>query len=145
MILVFFFVGLCCSCVGLIFFLHDWYVVIDSGSVLLRNTLGDPDDIAILLLLELQERVEHAEAELSHERVQVHFDLLLEEAVLDGLVARVGAHVLEESAILGIVLRHHLDLVVLLGLGQLIQAVRVEFAAARVQFGALVLGQLDAK
>ena len=135
--------GCIIKCSGLA--LHDWYIVIDSSPVLLGHTLSDPNDVSILLLLKLEKRVEHTEAELPHERVQVHLDLLLEKAVLYCLVAWIRAHVLEQGSVLAVVLRHHLHLVVLLGLGQLIQAVRVELAAARVQLGALVRGQLDAE
>jgi hypothetical protein len=39
-------------------------VVVDLGSVLLRNALGNPNDVSALLLLQLQVRVEHAKVEL---------------------------------------------------------------------------------
>jgi hypothetical protein len=41
----------------------------------LSDTLCDPDDVSALLLLQLEERVEHAEVELLHERVHVQLDL----------------------------------------------------------------------
>lgn len=63
--------------------------------MLLSHALGDPDDVAVLLLFELEERIEDAVAELAHERVQVHLDLLLEETVFDCLVAWVRADVVE--------------------------------------------------
>lgn len=41
----------------------------------LCNALGDPDDVAAFLLLELQIRIEDSEVELLHERINVQFDL----------------------------------------------------------------------
>lgn len=41
----------------------------------LRNALGDPDNVAHFLLLQLHECVEDAEVELSHVRVYVQLDL----------------------------------------------------------------------
>lgn len=43
--------------------------------MLLRDALGDPDDVPALLLLQLQERVERAEVELLHEAVHVQLHL----------------------------------------------------------------------
>lgn len=63
--------------------------------MLLSHALGDPDDVAVLLLFEFEERIENAVAELAHERVQVHLDLCLEEAVFDRFVAWVRADVVE--------------------------------------------------
>ncbi len=55
--------------------LKDWNVVIDLGPVSLSDALCDPDDVSALLLLQLEERVEHAKVELLHERVNVQLDL----------------------------------------------------------------------
>lgn len=55
--------------------LEDGDVVIDLCSVFLSYTLGDPDDIAALLLLEFQVRIENAKVELLHKSVHVQFDL----------------------------------------------------------------------
>ena len=41
----------------------------------LRDAFCDPDDVPALLLLQLQEGVEHAEVELLHERVDIQLDL----------------------------------------------------------------------
>ena len=41
----------------------------------LSHALSDPDDVATLLLLQLQERVEHTKVELLHERIDVQLDL----------------------------------------------------------------------
>ena len=41
----------------------------------LRDTLGDPDHVATLLLLQLQQRVEHPVVELLQERVDVQLHL----------------------------------------------------------------------
>ena len=41
----------------------------------LCDAFGDPDDVPALLLLQLQEGVEHAEVELLHERVDIQLDL----------------------------------------------------------------------
>ena len=46
-------------------------IVVNLGSVALGNALADPDDVATLLLLQLEEGVEHTEVELLHEGVLV--------------------------------------------------------------------------
>ena len=50
---------------------EDGYVVVNLCSVALSHTLADPDDVATLLLLQLEEGVEHTEVELLHEGVLV--------------------------------------------------------------------------
>ena len=55
--------------------LEDGNVVVDLGSVPLRDAFGDPDDVPALLLLQLQEGVEDPEVELLHERVDIQLDL----------------------------------------------------------------------
>lgn len=54
--------------------LEDRNVAVDFGSVTLCYALSDPDDVANLLLLQLDIGVEDAELELVHERVlhQLH-------------------------------------------------------------------------
>jgi hypothetical protein len=54
--------------------LEDGNVVVDFCAVFLGDTLCDPDDVAALLLLQLQIRVEHTKVELLHEchHVQTH-------------------------------------------------------------------------
>ena len=56
--------------------LQDGDVVVNLGPVPLRHALRDPDDVPALLLLQLEEGVEHAEMELLHEcvHVQLHLD-----------------------------------------------------------------------
>ena len=53
-------------------------VAVYLGAVSLRNTLGDPDDVATFLLLQFDERVEDAKVELLHERIlhQLHLQEL---------------------------------------------------------------------
>ena len=55
--------------------IKDGNVVVDFGPVPLRHALRDPDDVPALLLLQLEEGVEHAEMELLHERVHVQLHL----------------------------------------------------------------------
>ena len=55
--------------------LKDWNVVVDLGPMSLSDALCNPDDVPAFLLLQLQERVEDAEVELLHERVDVQLDL----------------------------------------------------------------------
>ena len=55
--------------------LENGNVVVDLGAVPLCDAFGDPDDVPALLLLQLQEGVEHAEVELLHERVDIQLDL----------------------------------------------------------------------
>ena len=50
---------------------EDWDVVVNLCPVALSHTLADPDDVATLLLLQLEEGVEHTEVELLHKRVLV--------------------------------------------------------------------------
>lgn len=56
--------------------LENGNVIVDLGAMLLRHTLGDPHDVAALLLLQLQIRVEHAKVELLDEREHVQLDLV---------------------------------------------------------------------
>lgn len=69
----------------LICFLKDGDVVVDPLLLTLADTLRDPNNIADLLLLELQERVEQCIVELLLERLLVQVDLVLKEAVLQRL------------------------------------------------------------
>lgn len=55
--------------------LQNRNIVVDLGAVLLRDALGDPDDVAAFLLLQLQVGVEDTEVELLHECVDVQLDL----------------------------------------------------------------------
>ena len=55
--------------------LHDGDVVVDFGPMLLSHALGDPDNVATLLFLQLQERVKHSKVELLHERIDIQLDL----------------------------------------------------------------------
>ena len=55
--------------------LHDGYVVVDFGPMFLSHALSYPDDVATLLLLQLQERVKHSKVKLLHERIDVQLDL----------------------------------------------------------------------
>ena len=55
--------------------LEDGNVAVDLGAVMLRDALCDPDDVATLLLLDLDEGVERSEVELLHERVTHHAHL----------------------------------------------------------------------
>ena len=57
-------------------------VVINLGLVVLGDTLGYPDDVATLLLLQLEEGVEDAKVKLLHECVHVKLHLVLKELVL---------------------------------------------------------------
>ena len=54
--------------------LEDRNVAVDLGPVSLGHTLGDPDDVANFLLLQLDVGVEHPKLELVHECVlhQLH-------------------------------------------------------------------------
>lgn len=49
----------------------DGDVVVDLCPVTLSHTLADPDDVAALLLFQLEEGVEHTEVELLHEGILV--------------------------------------------------------------------------
>ena len=91
----------------------------------LRDTLADPDYVAALLLLQLEEGVEDPKVELLHEGilVQPHLKynvgleegvkakannmyLLLKEFVLQGFLSRVGTGPLKALLVLTVVLRH---------------------------------------
>lgn len=56
-------------------FSHNRYVVVDLRTMSLRDALSYPDDIAHLLLLQLDERVEGTEVELV--KVRLHIQLHL--------------------------------------------------------------------
>ena len=49
--------------------------VVDFGFVLLRNALGDPNNIPALLLLQLHKRIKYAIVELLHKRLDVQLCL----------------------------------------------------------------------
>ena len=101
---------------------EDGDVVVNLGPVALRNALADPDDVATLLLLQLEEGVEDSKVELLHESilVQPHLnhlvsdlgkqsnntDLLLEEFILQGFLPRVSACSLKALLVLAVVFRH---------------------------------------
>lgn len=125
--------------------LEDRDVVVDLGAVLLRYAFRDPHNVAALLLLQLQVRVEDAKVELLDEREHIQFDLVLEEAVLQRLLARIVARAVKQGRILGIVLGHRLHLLVVVGPGQRRQTVRIHFTATRIQLGPVVLRQLRAE
>ena len=62
--------------------LEDGDVVVNLCPVALSHTLADPDDVATLLFLQLEEGVEDPEVELLHESVHVKLHLVLKELVL---------------------------------------------------------------
>jgi hypothetical protein len=68
--------------------------------MLLSNALRNPNDVSVLLLLQLQQRIEHPIAELSHKSIQVHFDLLLKELILNRLVTSIRSNILKQWLIL---------------------------------------------
>jgi len=125
--------------------LEDGYVVVDLCAVLLGDALGDPDDVAALLLLELEVRVEDSEVELLQEGVHVQFHLVLEELVLQRLVAGIVAGSVEQGGVLCVILGHGLHLLVVVSPSQSGQAVGVHLAAVGIQLGTVVLGQLGAE
>lgn len=55
--------------------LQNGNVIVYLCAMLLCHALGDPDDVAALLFLQFQVRVEDTEVELLHESVDVQFDL----------------------------------------------------------------------
>lgn len=52
-----------------------WDVVVNLGAVALSNALGNPDNVAALLLLQLDVRVEDSVVELVHEGELVQVNL----------------------------------------------------------------------
>merc|ERR1719312_103727 len=122
--------------------LHDGYVVVDFGPMFLSHALSYPDDVATLLLLQLQERVKHSKVELLHERIDVQLDLVLEELVFERLVSRVGAGAFEALFVVLVVLSHRPDLVVVVSSGKTLQSVWIELSACRVELLPIVFSQL---
>ena len=53
------------------FFLKDGNVVVDLGAMFLSHTLGYPNNVATLLLFELQIRVKYAKVKLLHKSVHI--------------------------------------------------------------------------
>jgi len=125
--------------------LENGYVVVDLCAVLLGDALSDPDDVAALLLLELEVRVEDSEVELLQEGVHVQLHLVLEELVLQRLVAGIVAGSVEQGGVLRVILGHGLHLLVVVSPSQSGQAVGVHLAAVGIQLGTVVLGQLGAE
>lgn len=121
------------------------YVVVDLGAMLLGDALGNPDNVAALLLLELKVRIEDTKVELLQEREHVQLDLVLEELVLQRLVARIVAGTIEQRRILGIILGDGLHLFVVVGARQCGQPIGIHLAAVGIQLGAIVLGELRAE
>lgn len=80
--------------------LEDGDVVVDLGTVPLGDALGNPHNVATLLLLELHKSVENTKVELVQEGQLVQFHLMLKESVLQGLVSRVAACTLKEQFVL---------------------------------------------
>lgn len=95
--------------------LENGYVVVDLCAVLLGNALGDPDDVTALLLLQLEVCVEDTEVELLQKGVHVQLHLVLEELVLQRLVAGIVAGSVKQSGVLRIILGHGLHLLVVVG------------------------------
>lgn len=54
---------------------ENWNVVVDLGSMALSHALGNPHNVATLLLLQLEERVEDAIVKLLHEPIHVQLNL----------------------------------------------------------------------
>ena len=149
--------------------LHDWNIIVNSGSMLLSNALRNPNDVSVLLLLQLQQRIEHPIAELSHKSIQVHFDLLLKELILNRLVTSIRSNILKQWLILlaniktklnkntskatslflfttyRIALSNHSNLLVLFSFGKLRQTIWKQATTSRIQLGAFVLCQLNSK
>jgi len=67
--------------------LEDRNIIIDLGTMFLSNTFRYPDDITAFLLFQLQVRIEYAEMELLDKCKHIQFHFMLEEFVLQGLVA----------------------------------------------------------
>lgn len=120
-------------------------VVVDFGAMLLGNALGDPDNVAALLLLELEVRVEDTEVELLQEGEHIQLDLVLEELVLECLVPRIVAGTIEECCVLSVILGDSLHLLVVIGTCQGGQPIGVHLATVGVQLGTVVLGQFGAE
>ena len=66
-------------------------IIIYFGLVMLRNALGDPDNVPALLFFQLQEGIEYTKMELLHKCVSVQVDFVLEKLVFQCFFARVGA------------------------------------------------------
>ena len=96
------------------------------------------------LFLQLQKGVEDSEVELLHEGVDVEFDFVLKELVLQSLLAGVGAGPLEALFVLAIVLRHLSDLFVVISSGQRLETVWSQLTTGRVELLSVVLGELGA-
>ena len=80
--------------------LQDRNVVVNLGPVLLGDALGDPDDVAALLLLEAQVGVEDPAVELLHEGIHVQLHFVLEKLVLQSLFPGVVASAFKQSSVL---------------------------------------------
>lgn len=129
--------------------LENRYVIVDLGTMALRHTLGDPNDITAFLLLEFHERVEDAELKLAQEGSDVQLHFVLEELVfqrfLSGFSAAASACIVEKCLVLGILFRHEAHLIVVSGARQTFEADREQLAATRKQLRSIVLGQFGSE
>jgi len=125
--------------------LQDWDVVIDLGPVALCHTLGDPNDVAALLLLELEQGVEDAIVELLQESINVQLHLVFEELILECLLAGVGAGALEALLVLAVVLGNLPHLVIVIRPCKCLQTVRVQSTTRWVQLLAIILSKFSAE
>lgn len=66
-----------------------WYIVVDLGLISLSDAFSNPNDIAIFLFLQFNKCIEDAKVKLALECEHVQFDLVLEELILEGLLAGV--------------------------------------------------------
>mmetsp|Transcript_27512 Transcript_27512/g.70028 ORF Transcript_27512/g.70028 Transcript_27512/m.70028 type:complete len:318 (-) Transcript_27512:443-1396(-) len=120
---------------------HD--AVGDARLLVLRHALGDPHDVADLLLAQLHVRVEHAVVELLLVREHAPPHLLLVQQLVQHL-ALAKAQLVKDGGVRGHLLHGSADLVEVLRHGQLVVAVRVQQAKVGVELLAVVARQLRA-
>ena len=115
--------------------------LVDLALLALADALGDPDDVADLLLLELEVRVEDAVPHLRLEGELVELHLLLEERVLERPVRR--PDVLEQLPVVREVAHGLAHLLQLVSLRELGRPRGVQVPKVGVELGAVVLRELS--
>ena len=121
--------------------------LVDLRLLALGDALGNPDNVADLLLTKLEVGVEDAVAHLRLKRQLVQLHLVLKERVLKRLVAgrRAAAKVGKQTPVLRQVAHALTHLVDVCSLGQTRSACRVQCPKVREQLGAVVHRQLRTK
>ena len=103
------------GCNDLLIFIRKYGdIIIYFGLVMLRNALGDPDNVPALLFFQLQEGIEYTKMELLHKCVSVQVDFVLEKLVFQGSFAWVSSCSFKAHLVIWIVFSDASNLVIVI-------------------------------